>query len=225
MSRFLANLAGLALGQPPAGAARLSLPPRFSGSDHTDIVSGLEQVETAPSRPVSPSLSVEPSRQAEVRREMPATPIVETVPVRASPPREKSASQTSLPMARQTELPRSFERVLPDTRPSALRAIEHTQAVRSATETAAPAQPSPPVRSETIVRHIRNDPSPRQAAPLTEAALANRAVVEREARPVVNVTIDRIEVRAPRETPQSQTPRRAKPQPSVSLADYLGARS
>ena len=224
MSDFLSNLAGLALGQPPAGAARLSLPPRFSGGDHTDIDSSLEQIETAPSRPASPPLAAEPSRQADVQREMPATPIVETVPVPASPSREKSAPQTLLPMTRQTEPPQSFERELPDRRSSPPSTVEHAQALRATTEMAAPAQPAPPVLAETIVRHIRND-LPSRPAPLTEAAVANRAVVEREPRPVVNVTIDRIEVRAPREMSQSQTPRRSRPQPSVSLADYLGARS
>jgi hypothetical protein len=67
--------------------------------------------------------------------------------------------------------------------------------------------------------------SPTRSAPLSQAVVASRTAVERETRPVVNVTIDRIEVRAPRDTPPQPPPRRAKAQPSVSLADYLTGRS
>jgi hypothetical protein len=68
-------------------------------------------------------------------------------------------------------------------------------------------------------------PSPTRSAPLSEAVVAGRTTVEREPRPVVNVTIDRIEVRASRDTPPQPPQRRAKAQSSVSLADYLTGRS
>jgi hypothetical protein len=108
--------------------------------------------------------------------------------------------------------------------PPPLHVLETAEAVHSATEQAA-TQPDAPIRSETVVRHVRSDLSSPQAAPLTSAALANRTIVNREPPPIVNVTIDRLEVLAPRETAKSQMPRRPRPQPSVSLADYLGARS
>jgi len=63
-------------------------------------------------------------------------------------------------------------------------------------------------------------------APLSAAAVASRAGIERDARPVVHVTIDRIDVRAPRDAEKPEAaPKRAKVQPQISLADYLGARS
>lgn len=79
-----------------------------------------------------------------------------------------------------------------------------------------------PLRADTVA--VRAPTPAAHVAPLSAAAVANRAAVERVSRPVVNVTIDRIEVRAPRETQAKQPERRAKPQPSVSLADYLGVR-
>ena len=56
--------------------------------------------------------------------------------------------------------------------------------------------------------------------PLSPAAVAERSVAKADARPVIHVTIDRIEVRAPAEpqAPPPRTPGRAR---SVSLTDYL----
>jgi hypothetical protein len=225
MSGFLANLAGLALGQPPLDAARLSLPPRFSGSVQIDTDAGLEQVETAPARSIHPPLSAQPPSRSKDRPVLPATPIVTTVSALASPSPEQPAARTTVPVTRQAEPPRSMEReVIDRPSPSPLHVTKQAQAIHSTTEKAAVKRNSP-IRSETVVRHIRSDVSSPQAAPLTQAALANRTIVNREPPPVVNVTIDRLEVLAPREAAKSQMPRRTRPQPSVSLADYLGTRS
>ena len=60
-------------------------------------------------------------------------------------------------------------------------------------------------------------------APLSEAAVAGRAEDSRRAEPVIHVTIDRIDVRAPAPAPPAQPARRASAEPSVSLADFLSA--
>ena len=58
-----------------------------------------------------------------------------------------------------------------------------------------------------------------RAAPLSPAVVAGRAMAVREQAPVIHVTIDRLDVRAPaRAEPARQRPR---PQPTVSLSDYL----
>jgi hypothetical protein len=60
------------------------------------------------------------------------------------------------------------------------------------------------------------------SAPLTTAAIAGRARVATAGAPVVHVTIDRIDMRAPAAARTAPPERRPRPQPSVSLADYLG---
>jgi len=65
----------------------------------------------------------------------------------------------------------------------------------------------------------------RDTPPLSDAALATRVGTEREAPPVVHVTIDRIDVRAPdlsKPDAPSKPPRR---HPAISLSDYLRGRS
>lgn len=225
MSGFLANLAGLALGQPPAGAARLSLPPRFSGSAAMDTDADLERVDTTPAGEMSAPLSAQPSEPSEIRKGQAVTESVKTVQVPTSPSPERQAHPTASPIARENVFQKPIEFVALDhPLPTKSDAAHKGEPVRSEPETTF-ARLDAPIRSEMTVRHIGSDPSSLQAAPLTQAALANRSVVRREPPPVVNVTIDRLEVLTPREATQPQTPRRARPQPSVSLADYLGTRS
>lgn len=85
---------------------------------------------------------------------------------------------------------------------------------------AAPVQPQrmPSVGSAPVV-------PTRMVSPLSEAALATRTTQAREQRPVIHVTIDRIEVRAPASPERRAAP--VKPRaasPTVSLSDYLRAR-
>lgn len=60
--------------------------------------------------------------------------------------------------------------------------------------------------------------------PLSEAALAARSARTSEPRPIVQVTIDRIDVRAPATPPRAMAPQKRIATPSVSLSDYLRAR-
>lgn len=225
MSGFLANLAGLALGQPSPGAARLSLPPRFSGGGSIETDAQPEQVESVPAAAVHPPSSAQPPKRLEDRPQIPIAALVNTAEVPVSPLPERPARPIASPTTVQAMPRRPIEGEVHDRpQPSPLNATQKMEPIHSASETAA-ARPTDPIRGETIVRHVRSDPASPHVAPLTHAALANRSVVNREPPPVVNVTIDRLEVLAPRETAKPQTTRRTRPQPSISLADYLGTRS
>ena len=65
-------------------------------------------------------------------------------------------------------------------------------------------------------------PATSVAAPLSDAALRARAGSTADRRPIIHVTIDRIDVRAPASPPVAQpAPRSRVTSPRVSLADYL----
>jgi hypothetical protein len=81
-----------------------------------------------------------------------------------------------------------------------------------------PAAQRPPAPLHVEVQTLPEAPVTR-AAPLSPAAVAGRAIAAREQAPVIHVTIDRLDVRAP---VRAETARqRPRPQPTVSLADYL----
>jgi hypothetical protein len=58
-------------------------------------------------------------------------------------------------------------------------------------------------------------------APLSDVVIAARPRAPREERPVIHVTIDRLEVRAPTAPKAAVERRKSRPLPSQSLADYL----
>ncbi|MGD9881319.1 MAG: hypothetical protein AB7F22_07140 [Reyranella sp.] len=63
--------------------------------------------------------------------------------------------------------------------------------------------------------------APLTVAPLSDAVVANRSRASREEQPVIQVTIDRLEVRAPAAPKATAERRKPRPLPSQSLADYL----
>jgi hypothetical protein len=69
--------------------------------------------------------------------------------------------------------------------------------------------------------------APPSLAPLRETTLAHHAALQRQAQPstIVQVTIDRIDVRAAAEVPAQRPSPRARAAPSVSLNDYLRQRA
>ena len=72
---------------------------------------------------------------------------------------------------------------------------------------------------------IATRPAAAIRAPLSEFALAERSAQTEEPRPIVHVTIDRIEVRAVAAPPRPAPPPRSRSAaPSVSLGDYLRQR-
>src|SRR5262249_4054619 len=83
----------------------------------------------------------------------------------------------------------------------------------------APAAPRPEPPHTDIDIQVVPETQATRAAPLSAAVVAGRAMAVREQPPVIHVTIDRLDVRAPaRAEPARQKPR---PQPTVSLSDYL----
>lgn len=89
--------------------------------------------------------------------------------------------------------------------------------------------PAPIAAQITAAAEVRpdSDPTaarpapPKPSAPLSDQALASRSVPVAPARPVIQVTIDRIDVRAPAAPQRPAAVKRPAQEPSVSLADYL----
>ncbi|MGH8445496.1 MAG: hypothetical protein ACREVL_09515 [Solimonas sp.] len=229
MSGFLANLAALASGTPQPGAARLALPARFAASNA--VLPVVEEVATTTqAADIQPDVSSAGTRVTEGDTPLPGhrtrAPSVEQVTRPAADP--LSAQQ-------QTSRPSSSERQavaeISARRPAL---SSHDLSARTDASAEQPvsmpplhpredysAQPAAPLQRAIPARASATHP-----APLSEAAVAGRTTADRGVRPIVHVTIDRIDVRAPREAPRATpAPRRAKPESSVSLADYLKVRS
>jgi hypothetical protein len=229
---FLADLAGMARGVKPAGAARISLPSRFAeanppvGETFGEIT---DASPTAPAirQPSSDTMRSNESTPTSIRpwgpKERQDEPAV-AIPSRSIPPASQSlptqgAARTTsgavepapaparrLPQGVRGERPadipvRPEAGVPPSSRP-----------LRRSAEATLPA-----VRSPTEGRQR----APATATPLSDVAVAGRAHAPREERPVIHVTIDRLEVRAPA-VPKAAVERpKSRPLPSQSLADYL----
>ncbi len=222
MSAFLERLAGMAIGDPVPGAAVADLPPRFGArpSGPVEATVGSPEAPAAAYRGETPPYgrpalvtraSSDPAGPPAARRE-PGTPPYSSpliMPAEASvvwgfaPPREAADD----PPGRPSPEAREFGE-LPGEPPSLM--VAATPAASSV--------------SVTVVRSDEPATSTRAVqAPLSEAALASRAAPPRT--PVVHVTIDRLEVRAPvaGRPPAAEAPARRRPQPSVSLAEFLRA--
>jgi hypothetical protein len=225
---FVDRLAAVALGMPQPGAARVALPPRFpppSGAvpfDQSDALPGDDFTAARRSlQPVTARVSPSPSEPATATHDGGTSAQAINV----------ALSQANV--ATPAPLPRS-------TAPAP--AVE-TASVESASNTMPPA---PPVMS-AIVRDRRAAPRPDAsseptsarahvhtvasilpatdrttlAAPLSDVSVASRIAQPRDERPVVHVTIDRIDVRAAAAAKSEPAARRARPQPAVSLTEYL----
>lgn len=226
---FLAHLAALAQGVKPAGAARVSLPPRFAeagpvvGEPFGEIIEksraapGFGQPGKGTSRRIGTTpTSIGPSDREE-RRDEPAV---------AMSSRPTAAASRPSPMQDEA---RSIEpsRPIPPGR-----ALNGEQGERAAAEpvqldAAPPALVRPLGRPTDIASAVdrsldgRGQRGPMTAAPLSDTVVAARTRAPREERPVVHVTIDRIEVRAPAAPKAVAERRKSRPLPSQSLADYL----
>ncbi|MGO4438249.1 hypothetical protein [Rhizobium sp. RAF56] len=59
------------------------------------------------------------------------------------------------------------------------------------------------------------------SAPISDTAMAGRISARNQESPIVHVTIDRLEVRSAPSPKPAVEQRRERPQPAVSLSDYL----
>lgn len=229
---LLAHLARLARGEAPAGAARVSLPPRFS---ETSLVAGQpfgEIIDEGRASPVTPA-SRQPSSEAMGR--------IETPPMsgRSWGPEERRDEPGVSMGSRPIPPPSKLAPTQDETRPGetgrpmpAARSLDAgrspppaTAPVRSDVATAPqsrplriPAESVPPVNGSAVTGGQR---TPMIVAPLSDAVVAARPRASREERPVIHVTIDRLDVRAPAGPKAPAERRKARPLPSQSLADYL----
>ncbi len=228
---FLGDLAGIALGQGPAGAARVALPARFAPR-----AAPLDEART---------LSLEPMARAEAdavpaaaRSAAPEPVTVETVampdgarpasPLQPHRPdiadRINVAPLSEPAMARQGPATAQHGSAAPlaqATMPIAGTARRPTSPPGEVAPLSAP--PTKPAASTGDAPKPAATPTP--AAPLSASARAARAPSPEVPAPtIVQVTIDRIDVRAA--APPSPAPaRRTRPQPSVSLSDYLSGQA
>jgi hypothetical protein len=231
MTSFLNHLAGMALGVKPAGAARLSLPSRFSQPSFAigPGSQGLEPVEETVRSPSAQTIAT-PAPAGPRDRRAPddeaarvQNPMAHRDRRGDGPPERPVGQEFSQPvqaLAPKT-VPNLQDVALPP-RPLARPA----DTVRSATGVSLPVvdqpsaqlPPDPPTSSRLASEPAHVRPVP--AAPLSQAIVSARAATHEE-RPVIHVTIDRIEVRSPASPKPAAEQRRARPQPSVSLSDYL----
>jgi hypothetical protein len=214
MSGFLARLARQALGEPVPGAARLALPPRFAAGKAADVPLKADAAawpmagagtSPLPANPPQRAVRSTPSnrqpagtgRETRLRQPDLSTP--------AGDPDRRDPAPVEASRLRQDDPLPTTGRQAPQKTPSAASAALPP-----------PSAPTSPVVPGRV--------APARPAPIGQAALAVRIPVHRDARPVVTVTIDRIEVRAPRAPPAQAIPRRAPREPAEALADYLEAR-
>ncbi len=220
---FLHHLAGLALGTAPASAARPALPPRFAALPVASFPQALpESGRSAPASvesPAPPTSARSPQAPATlaVSHETPPgttaaprfpAPPAELQPVPAAPPpRDRTLPQPSPATSIVTVETHRTPRHEPPASPGELRV-------------AAPVTASPAATPVDVAVRTPIEMPVTRAAPLSAAAVAGRTVAAvRDPAPVIHVTIDRLDVRAPaRAEPVRSRPR---PQPTVSLSDYL----
>lgn len=235
MSDYFTQLAGIALGRPDAGAARLSLPPRFARlAADAGLPDPAETDQLAVDRPAGAQPGSTPApmpTDGTVRVTLPpgeASPLPVAPPPAARPPIGLDAQ----PRIESVPAPAAHAPVL--SRPPLRGAAPSDPAPA---EAAAPGFPPPADRLAPISMRragiAADDSGPPGAAPfgdraapfapLSEAAIAVRAADARTAEPVIHVTIDRIDVRAPAPSRPAPAARRAPADPSMSLADFLSA--
>ncbi|HWJ72310.1 MAG TPA: hypothetical protein VNX29_04010 [Kaistia sp.] len=221
MSSFLTSLAGMALGVAPPGAARLSLPPRYAAAPDAGWIETPAEERAVGVARADPIVEPPPRTAVEAA---PAEPPAGEPPAQISVPSQRPLLQAAVtPEAKRpaniTEAP---VRIVP---PEPIRPVPIAP-VREDHPTRADAQVARPPAIDTLLPRPRAEigtAPPR--APLTAATVASRAPAQREPRPIVHVTIDRIDIRAPRDTVKTEpAPKRARAEPQISLADYLGAR-
>jgi hypothetical protein len=226
MTGFLQRLADVAIGEPVPESAVPDLPPRFSAR-----APAREEAESSPAVPAAPSrgstpVPAHPGRLAFA----PAAPAPSAdrvaqppAPQRPSAPEGPAASTPTVGWA-STSPSGVAGSAAAFVTPAVTRAPIGRDAEPPRRAPAGTLPMPPPlglVPRRAPIQHAPTRSSPaRPHAPLSEVALASR-VTPRQEPVVVQVTIDRLEVRAPAASRPTPEPPRRRPEPSVALADFL----
>jgi hypothetical protein len=236
MSAFLAHLAGIALGETAKGAARPSLPPLYARQPASDAGFDATPIETSPE-----GQRLAPAPAALERPPRADRPVPDGAPgaIAGAPAERRSSPKSTAPAARPRDLgsrppvaeaqpPPATVAARPPIAPPVSPALQNIAGDPPAPATvppseiwiagaAASAPPFPPPQATAPAAAAGERP----LAPLSERALAGRTEPPRRADPVIHVTIDRIDVRAPAVPRPATAARRPPAEPSVSLSDFL----
>jgi hypothetical protein len=234
VTAFLHRLADMALGNPAPGAARVSLPPTFAPPAVADMS---HRLDTAPEDdrarvpaaqpPAASQFSTSRNERATVLRgsdslaraandEVPHWTSVRALP-RSGSPSGMQAPPTPMKQDARVKLPSPGMMSAPEVVRASAR--DASPAPGRAPTAASADHPAPRgTDAQPILRSLPAEIA--RAAPLSDAAVASRGN-PRDDRPAINVTIDRIDVRSPATAKSGPTPRRARPEPTVSLSEYL----
>jgi hypothetical protein len=242
-----------AAGGATPGAARVVLPSRFAsrGGDAAWGDDGAAAADAVRAEAVDAGRTADAAMPTPAQHRPPA--IGARAQPRQGPGlvRPPPASAASMPLHSRPEAPvepsfgqaraeLSMPRGSKDTSPNAVPA-PHAAIATPRRSTPEPRDAASPADTVASPRAVLASADPAQAhtlvpddraaarasrAPLREATLARRVSMPRDEPPVIHVTIDRIDVRAPAAParPAAQRSRAQQQQPSVSLADYLRGR-
>jgi len=216
VSPFLAHLVGMALGSPSPGAARLSLPPRFAQAQAATIeTSALSETPEQPaaagsalaSHTTDANLGLARSDQPHQTRGAPID----------YPPAGDPSPQVALPLRALNAAIPSVLKDLPPTREANATAFHNFAAPQARPQSSGVVAPTLAPAGDAGTAK----PPGARSSPLSAATMGARNVSPNLERPIINVTIDRLELRAPSSPKPNPEPRRAMAQPTLSLSEYL----
>jgi hypothetical protein len=219
MSALLNHIVGLALGRKDESAARLVLPPRFAESG----IHAVPETVNAPQPPVSPSfettapLETRPDVVAEIPQLQ--TPQRTRRPIAPEAPEQSAITPTKHPRKNEIPVPQynsTASLALPP------RSAQTAPFLQQVPKIAVVNHPSPvPVPFVQSAARPNTPPVTPRLQPLSQATVASIRQASNSPPPVIEVVIDRIDIRAPAaERPAPQAKRRPR-EPSVALGDFL----
>jgi hypothetical protein len=205
---FLANLAPVAVTGTRAGYVSAARPPRFAAIEEeavADAAPRMPMLDADPNVPARRPARGAAAAPAEQQPDVPTPPIpshhapvaARQPSMHAHPQPQTSTEQVQVPQVRSHATPPGAHRT---EKPSAV----------SRELAAQPQIVSPP--ATTVSRH----------APLREGVRVERVMREQQSSPqIVQLTIDRIDVRAPTASKPAVTPQKSRRSASPTLSEYL----